>query len=98
MDGGPFKNLLDASFDSAINQTQPLSPRSSQYTDDDTTVVIQLEGALNNGEGCDYTLKTRLSRIVHEVRGSFPCDLRCSEYVVNHFGMKLKMTKYLDWC
>lgn len=51
MDGGLFKDLLDASFDSAINQTQTLSPRSSQYTDDDTTVVIQLEGSLEPWRG-----------------------------------------------
>lgn len=51
MDGGPFQDLLDASFDSAVNQTQALSPRSSQYTDDDTAVVIQLEGSLEKWRG-----------------------------------------------
>lgn len=43
MDGGPFKDLLDASLDCVISQTQSLPPSSSQYTDDETTVVIQLE-------------------------------------------------------
>lgn len=43
MDGGPFKDLLDASLDCVISQTQSLPPSSSQYTDDETTAVIQLE-------------------------------------------------------
>lgn len=36
-----FQDLMDASLGSVINQT--LSPRSSQYTLHDTTVVIQLK-------------------------------------------------------